>query len=237
MGHWHGQRWVPHDHLSPYDYGSRTRRNFSVLAGYTKNGDGKPADRGRNSGKQMAHFHMEITNGCRLEEDGGNFNMQLVANMLCEICGFDLPYPEIFYAEGLLVQQARPLCQGLILPRDFGHWDPDKIRVAETFLRSHLQQTGASASTEQCTNHAQTACNISEDVHYQSTVGDNFQHGRWELRLATLALHHQSAVGDSAHQQHATHHQSGLGDHTEELAPAAGQAGEPVKLEFDAKNR
>ena len=49
--------------------------------------------------------------------------------------------------------------------------------------------------------------------------------------------HHQSAVGDSAHQQHATHHQSGLGDHTEELAPAAGQAGEPVKLEFDAKKQ
>lgn len=34
--HNQGGRMIHHDHLSPYDYGFRTRRNFSVLAGYTK---------------------------------------------------------------------------------------------------------------------------------------------------------------------------------------------------------
>ena len=35
-------RWVNHDHLSYADFGFRTRRNFSVKAGYTKHGDGAP---------------------------------------------------------------------------------------------------------------------------------------------------------------------------------------------------
>ena len=42
-GHFKDDKWYKHDHLSPYDYGFRSRRNFSVLAGYTKNGDGAQA--------------------------------------------------------------------------------------------------------------------------------------------------------------------------------------------------
>ena len=89
------KRWIEHDHLSPNDYGFRCRRNFSVLGGYTKNGDGKPD----KNGQQMTHAWMELTSGRWRSEDGGEHNLQLIANMLCEICGFSLPYPQVFQDE------------------------------------------------------------------------------------------------------------------------------------------
>jgi len=89
----HTSRWCQCDHLSPFDFGFRCRRNFGVRGGYTKEGDGAPLP---ETGKQITHFWMEITSG-----RGEERNSQIIANMLCEIAGFDLPYPEIFSQEGL----------------------------------------------------------------------------------------------------------------------------------------
>ena len=86
-------------HLSPWNLKFRTRRNFSVLCGYTtcstKHGDGKP----RHAG-QMAHLWMKLTSG-NTSEHGGESNLRLLANLLCEIARFDLPYPYDFGVERL----------------------------------------------------------------------------------------------------------------------------------------
>ena len=78
-------------HLSPFNIGFRTCRNFSVLSGYTDNGDGAP----RRNGLQMTHVWMRMTRGNK-GPDGGAANLRQLANMMCEIAGFDLPYPESF---------------------------------------------------------------------------------------------------------------------------------------------
>ena len=163
---------------------------------------------------------MGITSGCKNEDDGGNWNMQLVANMMCEICGFDLPFPEIFYDEDLLQPPQPNLDHSAV--GDFA--DPEHAA-------HHQSAVGDSADPEDAAQHQSASGNSAGPEHAaqdQSTDGNcsNQEH----------TTHHQSAVGDSAAPEHTTHHQSGLGDHTEELAPAAGQVGEPAKLEFDAKN-
>ena len=137
LGFYNGPKWCWHDHLSPYDYGFRSRRNFSVLAGYTKKGDRKPV-----CGKQMTHFHMGITSGCKNEDDGGNWNMQLVANMMCEICGFDLPFPEIFYDEDLLQPPQPNLDHSAV--GDFA--DPEHAA-------HHQSAVGGSAHQQHATHH------------------------------------------------------------------------------------
>ena len=87
---------VKHDHLSAYDYGWRTTANFSVLTGYSKHTDGQTED-----GHQISHFWMKITSGL-YDTRNGERNMNYLANLMCEIARFDLPYPEIFWEDGLL---------------------------------------------------------------------------------------------------------------------------------------
>ncbi len=41
-----GGRRIFHDHLSLTDYAFRSRRNFSVMVGYSKRGDGAPNEEG-----------------------------------------------------------------------------------------------------------------------------------------------------------------------------------------------
>ena len=52
-----------HDHLSFYDFGFRTKLNFSAIMGYTKHGDTKD-DNG-----QMTHFYMRMTSGRNTKEN------------------------------------------------------------------------------------------------------------------------------------------------------------------------
>ena len=74
-------------HLSPWNLEFRTRRNFSVLCGYTKHGDGALRPKG-----QLTHLWMKLTKG-NTGPNGGEHNLQLLANLLCEMAMFDLPYP------------------------------------------------------------------------------------------------------------------------------------------------
>ena len=77
------------DHLSPWDVKLYTRRNSSVLMGYTKHGDGQPRPEG-----QMTHLWMKLTKGNKSEDPAvREHNLQLIANLLCEIARFELPYP------------------------------------------------------------------------------------------------------------------------------------------------
>ena len=82
----------PGDHLSPWNLWLRTRSNFSVLCGYTKYGDDL-----RPEG-QLTHLWMKLTKG-NTGRDGGEHNLQLLANLLCETAMFDLPYPDALGAE------------------------------------------------------------------------------------------------------------------------------------------
>ena len=90
QGHWDNDRggiWVRHDHLSTTDYSARTRCNFSLTMGHTKNGDGAP----ERDGRQMTHAWMKILGNEIIS--GDLENLQIVANLLCELVGFDFPYP------------------------------------------------------------------------------------------------------------------------------------------------
>ena len=89
-GHWEGGKWIWHDHLSTTDYSVRTRCNFSLTMGHTKNGDGAP----ERDGRQMTHAWMKILG--REIISGDSENLQIVANLLCELVGFDFPYPNFF---------------------------------------------------------------------------------------------------------------------------------------------
>ena len=89
--------WCPDNHLSERDIGIRPTRNFSVQGGYTKNKDGAP----RTPGGQMTHAWLEVTDGRRGQTDGGRHNLEMTANLLAEICGFQFPFKAIFDDEGL----------------------------------------------------------------------------------------------------------------------------------------
>ena len=78
-----GYRWCPDDHLSSSNIGIQTTRNFSVLAGYTKQGDGK---------KGMTHAWMKMTKG----RIGDERSLQIIGNWLCESCGYKHPFPQMF---------------------------------------------------------------------------------------------------------------------------------------------
>ena len=54
----------------------------------------------------MAHAWMKITSGRWHPDDGGTHNLELVANMLCEIVGFEFPYPHVFEDEGVSLEEA-----------------------------------------------------------------------------------------------------------------------------------
>ena len=56
------------DHLSSYNLGFHTKRNFSVLFGWTKHGDGEPR---RDKGLQMTHLWMRLTRGNQGPDGGG----------------------------------------------------------------------------------------------------------------------------------------------------------------------
>ena len=89
-GHWDMDRggiWVVHDHLSTTNYSARTRCNFSLTMGHTKNRDGAP----EKDGRQMSHAWMKLLGNDTVAGDWGN--LQIVANLLCELAGFDYPYP------------------------------------------------------------------------------------------------------------------------------------------------
>jgi hypothetical protein len=91
---WHAINGPKTVHLEDWSYGYSflSRRNFSVRAGYSKNCDGKPDQVGR----QMSHAWMTLSSGRWRSEDGGQHNLELIANMLCEIAGFEFPYPHVF---------------------------------------------------------------------------------------------------------------------------------------------
>ena len=81
-------KWCANDHLSPKDMGVRTNNNVATLFGYSKNGDGPPTA----EGKQMKHAWAKITHGRTCELDGGDDDFKMLANLLCEICGFTFPF-------------------------------------------------------------------------------------------------------------------------------------------------
>ena len=85
----------PGGHLSTYNVGIRTRRNFSVLFGWTKNGDGQPRLGLGGTRLQMTHLWMTLTKDNQSGHEGER-NLQLVANLLCDIARYDLPYPNVF---------------------------------------------------------------------------------------------------------------------------------------------
>ena len=85
-----GGIWVKHDHLSTRNYSARTRCNFSLTMGHTKNGDGAP----ERDGRQMSHAWVKILGKEIISGDWEN--LQIVANLLCELVGFDFPYPNFF---------------------------------------------------------------------------------------------------------------------------------------------
>jgi hypothetical protein len=92
---WHainGPKTVHDEVWSPHGYSFSSAGNFSVRAGYSKNGDGKPDQMGR----QMSHAWMTLSHGPWCSEKGGKHNIQLIANMLCEIAGFEFPYKYVF---------------------------------------------------------------------------------------------------------------------------------------------
>lgn len=68
-----------------------------------------------SDGKQMTHAWMEITSGRWQSNDGGTHNLELVANMLCEIVGFDVPFPNIFDDEGLSLEMPQEMASSSIL--------------------------------------------------------------------------------------------------------------------------
>ena len=123
----------------------RTCCNFSVLCGYTKNEDGgllKPRTDGTNC-RQMTHLWMKITHA----NDVSQRNLELVADLLCEIARYELPYPHAFgqgrldqirkaLPAAVLKQDARSWAQELfdILPRSGGRPDVKGL----TFLRDKL---------------------------------------------------------------------------------------------------
>ena len=80
-------------HLSPWNLRFDSHHHFSVLCGYTKHGDGKP-----RQARQMTHLWMKLTEDNK-GPDGVEHNLQLLANLLCEIARFELPYPEVFGVE------------------------------------------------------------------------------------------------------------------------------------------
>ena len=86
-GHWEGGNWIRHDHLSARNFSVRTRCNFSLTMGHTKNGDGAP----EQDGRQMSHAWMKLLGNDTVAGDWGN--LQIVANLLCELARFDYPYP------------------------------------------------------------------------------------------------------------------------------------------------
>ena len=81
-------------HLSIWNCGFRTCRNFSVLCGYTKNEDGGLRTQRPDGtiGQQMTHLWMKMTHA----NDATQSNIELVANLLCEIARYELPYPHAF---------------------------------------------------------------------------------------------------------------------------------------------
>ena len=89
-GHWEGGNWIRHDHLSATDFSVRTRCNLSLTMGHTKNGDGAP----EKDGRQMSHAWMMLLGNDTVAENWEN--LQIVANLLCELASFDYPYPHFF---------------------------------------------------------------------------------------------------------------------------------------------
>ena len=53
----------------------------------------------------MTHAWMAITSGRWRSNDGGTHNLELVANMLCQIVGFELPFPHVFEDERLSLEE------------------------------------------------------------------------------------------------------------------------------------
>ena len=97
------QRRCPDDPFSPKDIVLRTSHNCGCLAGYTKDGDGKLT----SCGNQMTSAWLKITHGRVGHNDGGQYNLEMVANMLAEICGYDFPFPEQFEDAGQPLNRRR----------------------------------------------------------------------------------------------------------------------------------
>ena len=56
----------------------------------------------------MKHAWAKITHGRTGELDGGDENFKMLANLLCEICGFTFPFMEQFTQVGQLVRWQQP---------------------------------------------------------------------------------------------------------------------------------
>ena len=56
----------------------------------------------------MTHAWVKLTHGRTGELDGGDENFKMLANLLCEICGFTFPFMEQFTQEGQLKNWQQP---------------------------------------------------------------------------------------------------------------------------------
>jgi len=86
-------------HLSNRNVGCRTQNNCAQVGGYTMHKDKS------DTVGQMTHAWLQITKGPAASDLGGWRNLMLTANLLCEVCGFNFPYPELFSGD---VSMERP---------------------------------------------------------------------------------------------------------------------------------
>ena len=86
-------------HLSTRNVGVRTKNNVAQLGGYSKHNDSL------DHVGQMTHAWLQITKGLAAADFGGWRNQLLTANLLCEVCGFKFPFPELFSGD---VSMERP---------------------------------------------------------------------------------------------------------------------------------
>ena len=118
-----GGKWQMcyNDHLSPKNIGVRTTNNVATIFGYSKNDDGPPTA----EGKQMTHCWAMITHGRKGQTDGGQQNYEMLANLLCELCGFTFPFRGQFTNAGQLLNWHQPVfltsAVGDIEPAAVGH--------------------------------------------------------------------------------------------------------------------
>jgi len=119
-----GERYAHNDHLSPVNVGVRTTNNVATIIGYSKNGDGPPTA----DGKQMTHCWGTITHGRTGQTDGGEENYEKLANLMCEVCGFAMPFKGQFTVEGQMIHWDQPVyltsAFGDIIPSAVGDIQP-----------------------------------------------------------------------------------------------------------------
>ena len=72
--------WHPAHHLSAANYELRTKLNFCIIVGYSDHEDAK----------NMSHLWMMLTSGPQIKQEK---LMKVMANFLCEIGRYEMPFP------------------------------------------------------------------------------------------------------------------------------------------------